>query len=190
MKKITLTILAVLITAGYSFLHAQSQDDTKKWMDYMTPSDMQQMIAKWDGEWNEEVKMWQAPGTPEQSMQSFCTNKMILGGRYQESRHEGNFMGMPFEGIGIMGWDNVRKVFVSSWIDNFGTGMMYMEGTWDATKKAMTLTGKMTDPVSGQQVDVKQVMTIIDDDTQTLEQFSMYQGKEFKSMEMKLTRKK
>ncbi|MBS1654401.1 MAG: DUF1579 domain-containing protein [Bacteroidetes bacterium] len=190
MKKITLTMLAVILTAGYSFLQAQSQEDAQKWMDYMTPASMQQMMAKWDGDWNEEIKMWQTPGAPEQTMQATCTNKMILGGRYQEAKHEGNFMGMPFEGIGITGWDNARKIFVSSWIDNFGTGMMYMEGSWDADKKAMILKGKMTDPITGKQVDVRQVMTIIDDDTQLMEQYSMFQGKEFKSMEIKLSRKK
>lgn len=60
---------------------------------------------------------------------------MILGGRYQQSMHTGSFNGMPFEGISLVGYDNTKKVFMSSWADNMGTGSMYMEGTWDQTPK-------------------------------------------------------
>lgn len=134
--------------------------------------------------------MWMAPGAPEQKMTSTCVNKMILGGRYQQSKHEGNFMGMPFEGKSLTGWDNTRKVFVSSWIDNFGTGMIYMEGTWDPATKSMTATGKMTDPMSGEEKNIKQVLHIVDDNTQTLEQYLVDNGTEFKTMLIKLTRKK
>ena len=39
--------------------------------------------------------------------------------------------------------------FVNTWIDNFGTGMMYMTGSWDEKSKVISLTGTMTDPISG-----------------------------------------
>jgi hypothetical protein len=35
---------------------------------------------------------------------------------------------MPFEGISTLGYDNAKKTFFSTWIDNMGTGMMVMEG--------------------------------------------------------------
>lgn len=170
--------------------NAQSPEEMQKWQAYMTPSSMQEMMGKWDGEWKEDITMWMAPGAPEQKMTSTCVNKMILGGRYQQSKHEGNFMGMPFEGKSLTGWDNTRKVFVSSWIDNFGTGMIYMEGTWDPATKSMTATGKMTDPMSGEEKNIKQVLHIVDDNTQTLEQYLVDNGTEFKTMLIKLTRKK
>jgi Protein of unknown function (DUF1579) len=188
MKKIL--FISAVLTIGPAIVHAQSAGDMEKWQAYMTPSDMHSMMAKWDGTWNEDITMWMAPGAQEQKMTATCENKMILGGRYQESKHEGNFMGMPFEGLSTTGWDNVRKVFVSNWVDNFGTGMMYMEGTWDASAKTMTVKGKMTDPMTGTMTDIRQVLKIVDDNTQVLEQYSMMNGKEFKSMEIKLTRKK
>jgi hypothetical protein len=51
-----------------------------------------------------------------------CTNTMILGGRYQQSMIKGNMMGMPFEGMGLLGYDNAQKLFYSTWVDNMGTG--------------------------------------------------------------------
>jgi len=113
-----------------------------------------------------------------------AVNKMILGGRYQYSTHSSNFMGMPFEGINILGYDNKRGVFQSTWIDNMGTGIMYMEGTWDNATNSCSMTGKMTDPMAGGQMDVRQVFTIVDNNTQKLEMYGTKDGKEFKNMEI------
>jgi Protein of unknown function (DUF1579) len=46
---------------------------------------------------------------------------MILGGRYQQSTTKGSFNNMPFEGISLLGYDNAKKVFMNSWVDNMGT---------------------------------------------------------------------
>ena len=191
MKK-TLIILCMLATAGFfSLLNAQSQEEMKKWMDYMTPSDIHKEMAKWDGEWTQDIQMWMAPGTPPQTMQASCVNKMVMGGRYQESKTTGNFMGMPFEGISTIGYDNARKILVNSWVDNMGTGMIYMEGVWNEATKSAEFKGKSTDPMTGKVLNIRQVMKIVDDNTQVLEQYTTpADGKEFKSMEIKLTRKK
>lgn len=170
--------------------HAQTQEEMQKWMDYMTPSDIHKMIASWDGTWNEDVTMWMGPGAPPMQMKTTSENKMLLDGRYQEAKHEGNFNGMPFQGMSVLGFDNARKIFFYSWIDNFGTGMIYMEGTWDPAKKTINLKGKMTDPMSGKLIDLREVITIVDDDTQLMEQYTLQDGKEFKSMELTSKRKK
>jgi hypothetical protein len=190
MKRITLTICLAVLAACFNAGLAQTQEDLQKWMDYMTPSDVHKMMAKWDGEWMEDIQMWMDPSAPAQTMQASCVNKMVMGGRYQESLNTGNFSGMPFEGRSLLGWDNARKVFVSTWIDNFGTGIIYMEGSWDAANKTINFKGKMTDPMSGKATDIRQDVKIVDDNTQIMEQYTMKDGKEFKSMEIKFTRKK
>jgi hypothetical protein len=171
-------------------LQAQSQEEMKKFMDYMTPSDIHKEMAKWDGDWNEDIQMWNSPGAPPQTMQASCVNKMIMGGRYQESKTTGTFMGMPFEGTSTTGWDNARKMLFTSWIDNMGTGMMYLEGKWNEATKSAEFKGKMTNPMTGKAMDVRQIVKVIDDDTQMMEQYSTINGKEFKSLEIKFTRKK
>jgi len=161
----------------------------QKWMEYMTPGAMQQMLAKADGSWSEELTMWETPDAPPQKMTASCENKMILGGRYQESVHTGTFNDMPFEGHGLVAYDNTRKVFQSTWIDNMGTGIINMEGTYDPATMMLTLTGKETDPTAGKEIDVKQTLKFIDDNNQLLEMYRVQDGKEFKMMEIKLTRK-
>jgi hypothetical protein len=41
-----------------------------------------------------------------------------------------------------MGYDNAKKKFVSTWIDNMGTGMMTAEGEWNPSKKSIEFKGK------------------------------------------------
>jgi len=119
-------------------------------------------------------------------------NKMVMDGRYQVSEAKGNMMGMPFHGMSTTGYDNHKKVFMSTWIDNMGTGVMKMEGPWDEATKSLTLTGKMIDPSTGRECEFKEVYKIIDDNNQVMEMYGPdpRTGKQFKNMEIKLTRKK
>jgi len=172
-----------------SNIFAQSQEDMQKWTAYMTPGDMHQMLAKANGTWNEELTMWESPDAPPQKMMASCEMKMIMDGRYQEANHSGNFNNMPFQGHSIIGYDNIKKVFQSMWIDNMSTGITYMEGTYDPATKMVTLTGKMMNPMIGAEEDVKQTWQFVDDNTQLVQMFGMKDGKEMKTMEIKLTRK-
>ena len=72
-----------------------------------------------------------------------------------------------------------------------GSGIMQMEGPWDDATKSMTLAGTCTDPMSGKIQNVRETFKIIDDNTQMMEMFMPGpDGKEFKTMEIKFTRKK
>ena len=163
----------------------------KNWQDYMTPGDVHKMMAKWDGTWNGEVTMWMYPGAPEEKSKSTAVNKMIMNGLYQESNHSGNMMGMPFNGKSITAFDNHRKEFVSTWIDNMGSGIMILKGPWDEATKTINLKGRMVDPGTKQDTDVRETFKIVDDNTQEMEMYVMTpDGKEFKTMNIKYTRKK
>jgi hypothetical protein len=65
-----------------------------------------------------------------------------------------------------------------------GTGMMNMEGTWDSTTNVVNLKGKMVDPMTGKDLECREVFTMIDDKNQKLEMFCTQAGKEMKTMEI------
>lgn len=190
MKKVYVCLLAAALLTDAESLKAQSQEEMKLWMEFMTPSDMHKMVASWDGEWKEEMTVWMDPAAPPQQMEASCVNKMIMGGRYQEARHTGNFGGMPFEGHALLAWDNALKKFQSTWIDNMGTGLTFMDGQWDAATRTIGFKGIMTDPMTGKPSTIRQDLRIVDENTQELTQYSQKDGKEFKSMFIRLTRKK
>ncbi|MDB5232497.1 MAG: hypothetical protein JWN76_3302 [Chitinophagaceae bacterium] len=158
------------------------EQQQKAWMDYMTPGDVHKMLASQDGNWTVETTMKVHPDSAEMKSTGTEVNKMILGGRYQESVFKGNMMGMPFEGRSTLGYDNAKKLFVNSWIDNMGTGVSYMEGPWDATNKTINLKGKTVDPITGKEKNMREVMTFIDDKNQKVEMYDEVNGKEFKNM--------
>jgi len=163
----------------------------KNWQDYMTPGDMHKMMAKWDGAWTGEISMWMQPGAPEQKSTSTAENKMVMNGLYQQSTHTGNMMGMPFSGMSTTAYDIHRKEFVSTWIDNMGSGIMVLKGPWDEATKTITLKGKTTDPGTKGESNVRETFTIIDDNTQEMKMYMvMPDGKDFQTMNIRFTRKK
>jgi hypothetical protein len=189
MNRLTVALLSAALICTTASAIAQSDADMKAMMAYATPGEVHQMLAKTVGNWTADVTMWMQPGAPPTTSKAECTNEMILGGRYLQSKNKGIFFGAPFEGIGIIGYDNAKKAFVTSWIDNMGTGLMYLTGTWDAASKSIVFTGNMVDPVAGGEVKVKQVMKFPDDNSQIMEMYSYTNGKEFKNMEIKYVRK-
>ncbi|SMO71382.1 DUF1579 domain-containing protein [Solitalea koreensis] len=194
MKRLFIVLMAIMLVSGLKSVKAQKDSVAqaaaqKAWTEYMTPGDVHKMLAKSDGMWKSEVTMWMAPGAPPQKSTGVCTNEMILGGRYQQSKFKGDMMGMPFEGIGTLGYDNAKKIFVNSWIDNMGTGMTFTEGKWNAADKSITFTGKSFDPTTGKDCNMREVFKLIDDNTQLMEMYTTPAGgKEFKTMEIKFTR--
>lgn len=167
---------------------AMQEQGMKAWMAYMTPGPMHEMMAKCNGDWKEEVTYWMVPGGEPTKSTSSCTNSMIMGNRYQETKHTSSMNGMPFEGYGILAYDNGKKIFVSTWIDNMGTGIMYLEGKWDEKNKTIHFSGKTVDPMTGKDMHVREEFKLIDDNNQFMEMYMTQNGKEFKSMEIKFSR--
>jgi hypothetical protein len=157
----------------------------KAWTDYATPSKAHEMLAKDTGIWDADMTFWM-PDSPEpQKAKSVATYKMILDGKYQEGTFKGEMFGMPFEGRGMTAYDNASKEFITTWIDNMGTGMLVSRGQYDEVSKSITFNGKMVDPVTGKEKKVKEVITFIDDKNQKMEMFEVNSdGTEFKNMEI------
>jgi hypothetical protein len=178
--------------ADKTWVPVDSATEMKAWMAYATPGDAHKAMAKADGNWTGQVTMWASMDAPPVTSTSTMVNKMIMDGRYQYSTFKGNFMGMPFEGMAVTAYDNYKKKYLSTWIDNMGTGIMNMEGTKDDASNTITYTGKMVHPANGKECDMKEVFKIIDDNNQLMEMYGPdpKTGKQYKSMEIKLSRKK
>ncbi len=160
------------------------------WEAYMTPSKAHEMLAKDTGTWDADMTFY-SPDSPEpMKYKATATYKMILGGKYQEGNYSGNMMGMPFEGKGLVAFDNATQEYVSTWIDNMGTGMLISKGKYDEASKTLTFLGTMVDPVTKKEKQIKEIITYIDENTQKMEMFDVDNGKEFKSMEILSKRKK
>jgi len=184
-----LLLLGIFVMKNSSFAQDMNQDEMMKmWQEYMTPGDEHKMLADVVGEWEGDITMWMDPTQPPEKYKGTAKYQLILGGRYVEGFYGGEMMGMPFEGRDISGYDKAKKVFFSFWIDNMGTGKMYLEGTYDKDSKTLNLAGEETD-MMGNKMKVREVIKTIDKDHSIFEMYmDMGQG-EMKSMEIKYTRK-
>lgn len=161
----------------------------KAWEVYKTPGEEHKMLAENIGKWDGDITMWTDPTQPPQKSKGTSEFESIYDGRYLIGKYTGNMMGMPFSGMDISGFDNAKKVYFTSWIDNMGTGIMYLEGTYDKNSKTFNYAGETVDPM-GNKMNVREVITVIDKDHTKFEMYmDMGQG-EMKSMEISYTRKK
>jgi len=162
----------------------------KSWADFKTPGDMHKWMAKTDGRWTGEVSHWIDPAAPPTKSMAAMNNKTTMGGLYQTGTYSGTMMGQPFEGMSTMGYDNAKKMFVSTWVDNMGSGIIYMTGTMDNATNTLKMSGKQTDPMTGKEMDIRQVNTFTNATTQKLVMYGTgMDGKEMKFMEGTFTRK-
>lgn len=156
-----------------------------------TPGDAQKKLDSMVGTWDTKVTMWMVPGADSMTSNGTSTNQWVMGGRYLEQRFKGDFGGMPFEGLGYSGYDNVKKQYWGTWIDNMSTGIMTSTGSASDDGKTWDFTATMADPMTGKDSTVKEKVTIIDADHHTMEMWGPGpDGKMFKTMEIAYARKK
>ena len=185
-------LIFLLLLSSNTFLFAQEAEDQAAqmqiWMDYMTPGPMHEMLAKSVGDWKTITRFWMDPAGEPTETEGIGKTEMILGGRYQKSTHKSSMMGMETEGLFIMGYDNATQEFTATWIDNIGTGTAVAKGRYDESTNSINLNGAMVDPMSKQEMNFREVLKFLDDDHQLLEMYVVYNGQEFKSMEIEFVK--
>src|SRR4030095_3697117 len=158
--------------------------------EYFIPGPMHKWLASFTGAWEANVISYMNPTKPDTS-KLLQTYSMILNGLYQEAKLTGTMMGMPFEGRSINAYDNAKKKFQTTWIDIYSSGFTYMSGDYDSTSKTLNLKGTQPNPSNGTDMNIREVMKILDNDTYTLEMYGgSPDGKEIKYMEGTFKRKK
>lgn len=191
MKRMIIIVCTVILTGLFQNLTAQGTDPMKAWQDFMTPGAMHKWMAGHVGTWEAEVSQWMDPTAPPTKSKATDVVTMAMNGLYQVGNFSTSMMGMPMMGQSTLGYDNAKKLFVLSWIDNLGSGIVYMTGTYDEKTKTLSLKGKQTDPMSGKDSDIRQENKFIDDNTYTMAMYGAgMDGKEMKFMEGTFRRKK
>jgi len=153
-----------------------------------TPGAAHERLASMAGHWKTRTKTWMEPGKPPMESEGKSELKPILGGRYLQQEFSGNVMGAPFTGIGVTGYDNHGKKYVSTWIDSMSTGIFYFEGTSDDDGRTITQHCRFDDAVRGP-LKWRSVTRIVDDNTHRFEMYLTDKSdKEEKMMEITYTR--
>jgi hypothetical protein len=174
------------------------QEMMKQMMELSKLNENHKLLSGLDGNWNYTIKFWMNPdpNAKPQESKGTAVRKSIMDGRFSIMDVTGK-MDMPgpdgtkkemtFKGHGIEGYDNAKKKFVGSWIDNMGTGIMFSEGDYDPATKTFTYTSEF-EAMPGLKQQIREVLKLVDDNHMTFEWYENRGGQDKKTMEINYTR--
>ena len=192
---VTLIGLCVVLSVSVAMAKEKQPDqmDMQAMMDtykkLAIPGEPHKQLASLAGSWTTKTKEWMDPSKPPMESTGTCEEKVLLDGRFLQQECTGDMMGQPFTSIGVTGYDNFTKKYVTTWMSSLGTGIFVMEGTGSADGKTITLHGSHKDPMGG---DMKHhaLWKFVDANTQTFEMYGAHgNDKDMKMMEITYNRK-
>jgi hypothetical protein len=174
--------------AGSAFTEDPAPDEAemmKMIMELATPGAAHQQLADMAGDWDVDATMWMTPGEP---IASKATSKgtMALGGRYLATEYSGTFQDMPFNGRGVLAYDNFKKQYQSVWFDSMSTSLSLETGSMSDDGKTLTMNGAWEGPMG--KVPFRNVYAFESKDRYTLTAYHTMGGEEAKTMELVFTR--
>ncbi len=192
-------LLGLVLALGFTAGQVMSKDDPNRPSEDMkkameingTPGPEHVHLKALEGKFDVRARATMDPSQPPKEAEGKCEQKMFYG-LFLKEEFEGKcpITGEDLHGIGFTGYDKAKGKYVSTWLDSLSSGIMFNEGTADASGKVITFHGACTDPLTGKENRVRSVLTIVDDKKHV---FEMYRagpdGKEFRSLEITYIRK-
>ncbi len=162
--KQTLSLVAFCALAAFGL--STGQNDEVVWKDWgaepmanpkfmvetlrlATPGEQHAAFAKAAGEYTVEGRHWVGPDSEPEPLSATSSMRTELGGRLLIERFESDFAGMPFEGMLVMGYDNLAQEYFAHWYDTMSTWGSEMRGRAQSDGR-LTWTGTMRDVMTPQ----------------------------------------
>lgn len=147
------------------------------------PGPEHEKLKKLVGDWDATVTSG--------GMESKATSqsRIDLGGLWLLTVFHADFGGTKFEGMGAMGYDPLKKKYVSAWIDSMSPSLLVMEGNFDKEGKTYTETGEGKAP-DGKPAKLKAVYQFPDKDTIHFTLSSVGNGKDQEMLKITYRRKR
>ncbi len=180
---------------GHDHGHAQDKARTAEmdqdammeaWMATAAPGPEHKHMQVLVGKWKTTSKHWMEPGAEPSVSEGTCTNEWILGGRYLRATYKADFMGQPFQGEGISGYDRAQKRYFNIWIDNMSTQPMMDAGSYDESSKTFNYKGHFVMPEMGK-VKSRTVLRVIDNNKHVMVMYHAMPGQDEMTKVMELT---
>lgn len=145
------------------------------WIRNATPNEHHARLAILAGRWHAAAQFWMAPDQPPINSDGQCVNTPILGARWISMHYTCDFMGSPYEGTGVIGFDNITGEYVGNWMDSMSTQMQLHRGKPGPDPARIEMRGKAIDAMGVEGVS-RNVTTIHAPDHHTYEMFRACPG--------------
>jgi len=182
------------LNASEDATNMPTEEQMQQMMALMTPGEHHKVLDALVGSWDYSMSHRMTPDAPMEVTSGTSENAWILDGRQLKQKVSGTFEmngeTHNFEGIGLIGYDNMKSEYTSIWIDNVGTGTMVSTGTYDSETNMITEIGSHMCPIQGKEVSFRSEVKFDDANQFTYIMYDLNSyDKPFKSMEIKYTRR-
>ena len=113
----------------------------QQWMASAAPVAQHVQLQQMAGRWRIHQRDWRSSQTPWNDATGIATWRPVLGGRFIEQELVTTLGGHPYHGLGLIGFDREAGKYVGAWMDDFGTSLLPLEGSWDAASRTLNLKG-------------------------------------------------
>jgi len=159
------------------------------WEKAGTPGKMHKHLDKLAGEWTGEFNFWMDPEGEPITYKGDVTREWVLNGHFLKEHVSATSAFGPFEGIGMMGYNNMDQMYEVSWFDSHSTATMSERGRYLPADQSFFFYGEKRDPVTGATIVGWSELDVSDPDTHTFEGYEIDPGgNEIRRMTGKMTR--
>jgi hypothetical protein len=134
------------------------------------------LLKDFEGTWDVTGKFWPEKDGPPLEGKFTQTAKLRCNGLWLIYSTQGELGGKPYEGHGVMGWNEQKGKYVDTYVDVRSDSLDTFEGTWDDATKTLTLTWEGVS-AEGAPLRFKTTAELKDPDTQVM---TSYDGPERK----------
>ncbi|MFQ5506802.1 MAG: dienelactone hydrolase family protein [Planctomycetota bacterium] len=113
-----------------------------------TPGELHRVLWREVGVWDCTMKLFQ-PSQEASISKGTETTRLLAGGLWVVSDYEGELLGVPYHGHGVIGYDSARRKLVGTWVDSMSDRLSQMEGVYDAKTRTRTMWVDSIDPTTG-----------------------------------------
>ena len=139
-------LMLLPVVALLSFAAGAALQEGGGGMTPATPGEEHALLERMAGSWTTHLNMM---GNTSEGKHE---KKLDLGGLWLVGRMEGEFMGQPFTGIDVIGWDPEKEKYVGIWVDNFTAAIQTLEGSYDPEAQRLEFEAPSVNPMTGEPV--------------------------------------
>lgn len=131
---------------------------------YTQPGAQHEALERFLGTWDTETRITMGgQATPPEKGEA--TFSWLMDGRWLQSRGKGSMMGQPIQSFGLIGYDNFKMSYVTTFVTSMDTAMLRSEGDLTQDGKALLTYGTLDEYLTGEHDKmVKYVWRFVADD--------------------------
>lgn len=148
----------------------QQEVGTNPWV-LAKPTPEHAILAGLSGKFTSKVHLYSGPYVRMLDTEGTAEGKPLMGGVFVQVTQSETRMKAQFDAITIFGFDEATRKYTAASIDDTSSAIVFYNGTYDAGKKQLVLSGRFSDQKSRVFSIVRKVITFVDATTWTLEEF-------------------